>query len=75
MTKKQTGRMIYLPQVVLDEMVDIKREDNIFSNSEAFKKMIQYARVGREANRIMNLDWSKKSNLPEIYFKKFKRRL
>ena len=75
MKNKQTGRMIYLPRVVLEEMMDIKREDNIQSNSEAFRKMTQYTRVGREANRIMNFDWSKKSMLPEISFKKFKRKL
>lgn len=63
MAKK--GRMIYLPKQAIDEMEDIKREDNIFSSSEAFRKMVQYAEVGRELQRLKNLDWSRKKVLEE----------
>lgn len=58
MAKK--GRMRYVPPVVIDEIEDIKREDEIEKGSEAFHKMVKYARVGREVKRMATLDWRRK---------------
>ena len=55
------GRVVYVPTVILDELKDIKREDMIpkckVDNSIAFRKMAEYTRVGREAKRVINLDF------------------
>lgn len=60
------GRMKYCPPSVIDEIEDIKREDELFGDSEAFRKMVKYARVGREAQRMIKLDWSKSKSLPRV---------
>ena len=54
------GRNKYVPSVVIEELGDIRREDDLVGEAEAFKKMVKYSQVGREANRLMRLDWSKK---------------
>jgi|2_EtaG_2_1085320.scaffolds.fasta_scaffold11055_3 hypothetical protein len=58
--------MKYLPSIVIIEMEDVKREDSIDSDAEAFKKMTKYARVGREVQRIKNLNWKEAVKLPAI---------
>lgn len=50
---------MWIPAVVLDEIEDIRREDDIHSHAEAMRKMVKYTRVGRETKRIMTLDFSK----------------
>ena len=57
---KRYVKRYYLPRSVVDEINDIKREDNIFAQAEAMKKMVKYSQVGREAKRIIRFDWSKK---------------
>lgn len=64
MAKK--GRMVYVPSIVIEEVEDIKREDDIFQGVEAMRRLVKYARVGREVNRMRNLDWSRKVKLPDI---------
>ncbi len=51
----QKGRMIYVPPIVLDELVEIKQECEIGKNSKAFDEMVKYSRVGREAKKIFRL--------------------
>lgn len=55
MTKK--GRMVYAPSVVIDEVEDVMRDHDIHRRDEAFRKMVEYSKVGREMERIMTLDW------------------
>lgn len=60
--------MIYVPPVVYTEIQDIKREDNLLKNIEAFNSLVKYARVGREVKRLSTLGypWHKKTKLPDI---------
>lgn len=67
------GRMQYVPVIILDEVDDIKREDDLESGTEAYRQLVKYARVGRELNRIKNLDWSKKVPLPDVFNNKRKK--
>ena len=53
------GKNTYVPSIIIDEIKDIQREDEVDSQSEAFKKMVKYAQAGRETKRLMRLDWSK----------------
>jgi predicted ribonuclease YlaK len=64
------GKTIYIPRVVITEMEDIKREENIGRNSIAMRRLVQHARAGREVERILKLDWSKARLLPKIDYPK-----
>jgi len=55
---------MYIPPVVIDEIQDLKREDDIEANVEAFKKMVKYTRVGREVQRLAKFDFRK--SLPRV---------
>lgn len=50
MAKK--GKVGWIPGIILDEVDDIMQEDDLEVNSEACKKLVKYARVGREVNRM-----------------------
>jgi hypothetical protein len=54
------GKMKYVPVMVIDEVEDIMREESIVSNSEGFRRMVKHSQIGRELERIKNLNWSKK---------------
>lgn len=61
--------MLYIPAAVHVEIEDIKREENITKNSKALNKLVSYARVGREVNRLSQFNpsiWGKKVRLPSI---------
>ena len=62
------GRIKYIPKIMLIELEDIKREDEISMDCEAFRKMVKYARLGRETRRFTDFgyDWSRKAQLPPI---------
>ena len=47
-----TGRMRYLPKLVIDEIEDIKLENNINDNGWAMKELVKYSRVGREVEKL-----------------------
>lgn len=49
-----------MPLNVLEEAEDIMREDGVGSRSDALRELVKYARVGREAKRIMTLKWPKR---------------
>lgn len=53
MTKK--GRVTYVPPSVFDELDEIRLEDKLGKNADAFKEMVKYSKVGREAKRIFRL--------------------
>ena len=59
---------MYVPPVVIDELKDISREDDLLFGAEAFRKMVKYTRVGREANRLCDFayPWDKKVSLPDV---------
>ena len=60
---------MYIPPVVIDEIKDLKREDEIHANSEAFRKMVKYTRVGREVKRLAKFDFRK--SVPRIPVENF----
>jgi hypothetical protein len=49
--------VIRAPKIVIDELDNIKAEEELQSNQEAFNKMVKYSQVGREARRIARLDF------------------
>lgn len=53
-------RMMWIPGNVIAEIEDIKRENNIKSNSEALRSMVKYTQVGREAERLYTFNWSRR---------------
>lgn len=64
------GRIVYVPPIIIDEVDDIIREDELTTRADGFKELTKYARVGREANRLMKLDFTKKIRQKpvDIYF-------
>ena len=60
-SRSKKGRIVYVPPIIMDEIKDIKREDGIPNcrneNSVAFRKMAEYTRVGREAKRMITLNF------------------
>lgn len=66
MSKK--GRMMYVPPIVIEELEDIMREDEIEGNADAMKLMTKYARTGRDIFRAAKLDFTKKRAMPPIGF-------
>jgi len=65
--KRKAGNTIYVPPIVKLEVEDIMREDRIPTRADAFKKMVDYTRAGRELKRIRMLDFSRSGKLPPIY--------
>ena len=66
MVKIKKGRVGWIPALLWTEAEDIKREDNINSDSQAMRELVKYARVGREAKRLITLDWSRCIRLPKF---------
>lgn len=46
------GRMKYVPPNILDEINNIKTEENVSKDSEAFRRLVDYSRVGREVKKM-----------------------
>jgi len=64
---KKKGKLGWIPGIVLTEIEDIKREDGLrCGDSEAFRELTRYARVGREAKRMATFNWGSKMKLPKI---------
>ena len=49
--------VIRVPRIVIEEIENIKAEEEVQSNQEAFNKLVKYSQVGREARRIARLDF------------------
>ena len=49
---QKKGKIVYVPRIVVEELDNIKREENLFGTSEAFRKMVGYAKVGKEVKTI-----------------------
>lgn len=75
-TISRKGKVMYVPPAVIVELDDIMRENNVFNRADAFKDLTKYARVGREAERLMKLDFRKAAKLPPIdfFYKKERRK-
>lgn len=64
----KTGRMVYAPKGLLDELESIRRDTNIKVKSDAFMEMAKYSRVGRTVEKMTGLGYVPK------YDPKLKRR-
>jgi hypothetical protein len=53
----QPGRMRYVPISILEEAEDLKAEKNLKKTSDALREIAKYSQIGREAERIMKLDF------------------
>lgn len=53
------GKIMYVPHILIEEMDDLRMEHKIDHKVEAFNKLADYARVGREAERLakFKFDW------------------
>lgn len=70
------GRMIYVPPVIIDEVENIMQEEDLDTRPEAFRKLVKYARVGREAKRLSRFDFSPpKPRLPVDAFTDYPRQM
>jgi hypothetical protein len=45
------GRHKYVPVNVLQELENVKASDGIHGDSEAFKRIVDYCRIGREVKK------------------------
>lgn len=64
--KKPKGKHRWCPGSVIDELEDIKREDGLNKDNDAFNRMVKYTRVGRETKRLANFDFSKAIKRPPV---------
>lgn len=64
--KQHKGRHAWVPDFVIDEIEDIKRENKIEKNNHAMTHLVKYARVGRELERIARLDWKRSQPRPPL---------
>jgi len=61
------GRIVYVPSILMLEVEDIKREENIRKRAHAMRKLVEHARIGREIDRLVRLDWTRKKTLPPLW--------
>ena len=52
---RKKGRVVYVPPNVFEELNCIKADEKLNSNADAFREMVKFSRVGREAKRIFTL--------------------
>jgi hypothetical protein len=50
------GKMQYIPANVFKELENIKAQNNINKNAEAFKNMAEFSELGREVKNMMKLN-------------------
>lgn len=60
------SKMHHVPAIVFADLDDIKREDKIKNTSSAFLELVKYARVGREAKRLAELNFGRSKALPKV---------
>ena len=46
------GRRRWVPPNVLHEINEVKREDNLIRDCDAFKKVAEYSQIGREFKKM-----------------------
>jgi hypothetical protein len=52
--------VVRVPRIVIDEIENIKAEEEVQNNQDAFCKMVKFSQVGREAKRIYTLDFRRR---------------
>ena len=53
---RKKGKIVYVPEIAVQEADNIMKDINLKSRSEAFIEMAKYSRVGREVDKIGRLD-------------------
>lgn len=53
----KSGRYVYVPNFILEEINNIKEEDNINKRSDAFRRMTLYSQVGRKTIKKKKLEF------------------
>lgn len=48
------GKSVYLPKGFIEELEDIKRKENLITNREAFNRLAQYSRKGRDDGTFLD---------------------
>ena len=56
------GRIVYCPSKTLEELDRIRMELDIKKRSQAFIEMVKYSEVGREAERLLKIDFKRRRN-------------
>lgn len=51
-TTRTKGRQKWVPATLLDEIDSLKREENLRRDNEAFGRIVEYTRVGREVKKM-----------------------
>jgi len=59
------ARVMWMPKIVIEELEDLKKEEQVARNQDAFRLMVKYTRVGREFNRIKHLNFKWKPTKAE----------
>lgn len=49
--KNKTGKMMYVPKIVIEHIDDITKEESV-TKADAYRKMIKNATLGKEIQRI-----------------------
>lgn len=55
MAYKKRGRVKYVPNNVLEELDRVKKENSLDRDCDAFDKIVEHSRVGREVEKIYNV--------------------
>lgn len=63
---------MYVPPIIIDEIEDIRFEENILTKADAMRKLVEHSRCGREVQRLATLNWSRKR--PQKPIKTYKMR-
>ena len=50
---KKKGKILWVPATTINELTNIKKENNLHKDSDAFRRMEEFSRVGREARKMM----------------------
>jgi len=75
--REKRGKNMWMPPVLIDEIKDIQKEEGLDIKTEAMRKLVKYARVGREVKNMKDLSVGnllRKRTPVDDYFKKKKKR-
>ena len=54
------AKMQYVPPIVINEVENIMKDQNISIGSEGYKALADYAKVGRRIEKMLGFDFQKK---------------
>lgn len=72
--RQKKGKNIYVHPIILDELDAIGHENGLETNIERMMRLAHYSRMGREIDRFVKLDFSRKMPQPPIEAYEFKPR-